>query len=261
MGTFGTTIFSDDFACDIRDEFKELIGDGLTPQQATYELLESYSSSLTDPDEVAIFWLSLAASQWKLGRLLENVKEKAIAIIDNETDLNRWRLEGDRKLVEKRKRELDKLKEQLLSTQPFAKKIARVYKEFTPFEVGDVFSYKHSSGNYALLRVVGHAVDKGGRRPHCELLDFFNKEIPTNTDVLETISFVVFAEKTKMLPLRISLMQIGDCSKRYEPKDKVQLVAKNIKGQQKDKGPWQSFLWRDFDERLTELFLNRKSSS
>lgn len=62
MGTFGTAIFSDDFACDIRDEFKELIGDGMTSEQATQTLTKSYSASLNDSDEASVFWLSLAAT-------------------------------------------------------------------------------------------------------------------------------------------------------------------------------------------------------
>ena len=75
MGTFGTTIFSDDFACDIRDELKEFIGDGITPEQATSQLRNEYSDSLKDDDEASVFWLALAATQWKTGRLLDNVKQ------------------------------------------------------------------------------------------------------------------------------------------------------------------------------------------
>ena len=35
MGTWGVAIFSDDLAADIRGDFRELIGDGLTPSEAT----------------------------------------------------------------------------------------------------------------------------------------------------------------------------------------------------------------------------------
>lgn len=118
MGTFGTAIFSDDFACDIRDEFKALIGDGMTSEEATKYLLASNFDSSSDEDEASVFWLSLAAIQWKNGRLLEYVKQKAIEVIESGSDLKRWELEGDKKLVGKRQKELVKLKNQLISPQP-----------------------------------------------------------------------------------------------------------------------------------------------
>ena len=40
MGTFGPAMFSDDFACDVRDEFKEFIGEGLSPEQARHFILK-----------------------------------------------------------------------------------------------------------------------------------------------------------------------------------------------------------------------------
>jgi hypothetical protein len=260
MGTFGTAIFSDDFACDIRDEFKELLGDGLSSQQATGALMNSYAESLNDPDEATVFWLALAAVQWKTGRLLDYVKTKAIAIIEDGSDLERWRAEEDEKLVVQRNKQLLKLKEQLLSQQPSEKKIAKYYKEFTPFEIGDVFSYAHSSGNFALMRVIGHSEDEGGRRPDCELLNFFSREVPTDVKVLEKLPYVVFSPKTEKWPIQTSLMTIGEASARYNPKDKIKLIAKGVKGQQPDKGPWAGFLWRNFDERLTDIFINKKSS-
>src|SRR5688572_2139029 len=253
MGTFGTAIFSDDFACDIRDEFKECIGDGMTPEQATTQLTNEYSDSLTDDDEASVFWLALAATQWKTGRLLENVKQKATAIIDNGSDLNRWKLEGDSKLLAKRQKELIKLKEQLLSPQPTPKKISKTYKEFTLFEVGDVFSYAHSSGKYALFRVIGHFVDNGGRRPICEILNFFGTQLPNDRNTLERLTFIKAKEKD-FLGNNFSRFFVGDINQKYEPKDKVQLLAKNIKGMQEPKSPTTLIFWRVLDSRLTELF-------
>ena len=34
MGTWGTGLFSDDLAADVRDEFRDLIGEGLTTEAA-----------------------------------------------------------------------------------------------------------------------------------------------------------------------------------------------------------------------------------
>ena len=258
MGTFGTAIFSDDFACDIRDEFKKLIGDGMTSEEATKSLMASNSDSLSDEDEASVFWLSLAATQWKNGRLLENVKQKALDVIDTGSSLKRWELEGDKKLIVKRQKELIKLKEQLLLPQPAQKKISKVYKEFTPFEVGDVFSYLHSSGKYALFRVIGHFVDNGGRRPTCEILDFFDTEIPTDRNALEKLPYISAKEKDFLGNYK-SRFFLGDIKQKFEPKEKVQLIAQNIKGMQKDKSPSSLIFWRDLDAKLTEL-LQIKSS-
>lgn len=253
MGTFGTAIFSDDFACDIRDEFKELIGEGMTSEEATKSLIESNADSLSDEDEASVFWLSLAATQWKTGRLLQDVKQKAIEVIDTGSDLKRWELEDDEKLVAKRQKELIKLKEQLFSPQPAQKKISKVYKEFTPFEVGDVFSYAHSSGKFALFRVIGHFVDNGGRRPTCEILDFFDTELPTDRSTLEKMPFISIKEKDFSGNSK-SRFFLGDIKQKFEPKEKVQLIARNIKGMQADKSPSSLIFWRDLDARLTKLF-------
>ena len=81
MGAWGTAIFSDDTAGDVRDRFRELIGKGLSTEQATDKLFRQYASSLNDPDDGSPFWLGLAVTQWKCGRLLERVKAKALDIM------------------------------------------------------------------------------------------------------------------------------------------------------------------------------------
>jgi hypothetical protein len=259
MGTFGTAIFSEDFACDIRDEFKELIGEGLTPEQATNDLVSSNADSLNDPDEATVFWLALAAIQWKTGRLLDSVKEKAIGIIEDGSDLERWKLEGDKKVVAEREKQLQRLKENILSPQPSPKKIGKAFKHFTPFEVGDVVAYSHSSGNFALMRVIGLYTDNGGCRPTCELLDYFQSSIPSDITILENLPFYIFSHKTENWPHQTSMMTIMVATPKDDPKEKVKVIAKGVKGQQQDNGPREAFLWRDFDERLTEILGNKKS--
>ena len=253
MGAFGAAIFSDDFACDIRDEFKELIGDGMTSEEATKFLIASNADSLSDEDEASIFWLSLAATQWKTGRMVEATKQKALGIINTGSDLIRWEVEGGKKLVAKRQKELIKLREQLLSPQPAQKKIPKTYKEYTLFEAGDVFSYAHSSGNYALFKVISHFVDNGGRRPICEILDFFDKEIPTDKVTLEKLLFIS-AKAKDSLGNNDSRFFLGDIKPKFEPKEKVQLVAHNIKGIQESKSPLTLIFWRNLNSMLTELF-------
>jgi len=69
MGAWKAAVFSDDTACDVRDNYVDLIGDGLSGAEATKKLLREWAGSLDDPDEGPVFWLALAATQWKNGRL------------------------------------------------------------------------------------------------------------------------------------------------------------------------------------------------
>ena len=80
MGTWGTAIFSDDTASDVRNDFRELIGDGLSPEEATARLMTRYGSIVDDPEGGTTFWLGLAVTQWKSGRLQESVKKRALEI-------------------------------------------------------------------------------------------------------------------------------------------------------------------------------------
>jgi hypothetical protein len=100
MGTWGTALFSDDTASDVRDDFKTYIGDGLTPEAATAAMFAEWGSTVNDADVGPIFWLALASTQWTLGRLVPEVLKEAMRILDSSGDLNRWAL--DEKMVSKR---------------------------------------------------------------------------------------------------------------------------------------------------------------
>ena len=143
MGTSGPKIFQDDFASDIRASYIERLFDGLTNEQATDDLIEKNADN--DIDERSVFWLSLAATQFEYGRLLEKVKKKALEIIDSGEDLKKW--DGNKK----RAGELQNLKLKLLSKQPKEKKLV---KRKTITQSGDVFSFKLESSNFAFGRVL-----------------------------------------------------------------------------------------------------------
>src|SRR4051794_1625008 len=117
MGVFGTAVFSDDDAADIREDYRDSIGDGMSGPDATDKILSEYSGQA----EESVMWLALAATQWKGGRLEERVKKRAIEIIDAGSDLNRW--QDNPSLIAKRKVVLEKLRSQLLSPQPPTTKI------------------------------------------------------------------------------------------------------------------------------------------
>ncbi|HVX15247.1 MAG TPA: hypothetical protein VHC22_28925 [Pirellulales bacterium] len=181
MGTWGVGIFSDDLAADLRSEFRDLIGEGCSPRAAVDRLWDGYASSL-DQDDRSVFWLALAAVQWKMGRLEARTKREALRAIENGSDLSRW---DDARLKRRRATVLEKLRKQLHSPQPAAKVVRRRIKEANEWPVGEVVAFHLRSGKWTLMRVIGHHVDDGGRFAVCELLKWIGKEIPSRERILK----------------------------------------------------------------------------
>lgn len=181
MSAWGTALFSDDAAADVREGYRDLIGDGFTGPQATDTLLKEWSDALADPDEASVFWLALASTQWQCGRLETRVHSKALKIIEEGTDLRRWR--EDSKLLKKRGAVLAKLQVQLTSPQPPEKRIPKRYRNTCDWDVGEVISYRLLPGNPFLFRVIGFHVDDGGTSPVCEMLDWSGAEVPSEAVV------------------------------------------------------------------------------
>jgi hypothetical protein len=51
VGVWGTDLFSDDLACDIRDHYRELLEDGMEDGAATRLILEKFRAYLEEPKE------------------------------------------------------------------------------------------------------------------------------------------------------------------------------------------------------------------
>lgn len=164
MGTWGTAIFSDDVAEDIRYEYKLLIAYNYSDENATKivkDLFYKEYNPKTDEDDEQVFWMALALTKWNCGRLDEETKAKALEILNNGGDLSRWKCEG-KSLYNKRKRVLDELKEKLQSPQPAIKKVAKPPDRRSPWKLGDLLAFKivyeklidsPLYGKYVLLRV------------------------------------------------------------------------------------------------------------
>jgi hypothetical protein len=161
MGTWGTPIFSDDTAADTRDAFTDFIAEGLSPTEATERLVAQFTDILADEEDGSVFWLALAAIQWKVGRLIDSVRDRAIEIIDSGADLRRWQ-DNPRAVINQRKKHLFKLRDQLLSPQPKPKKLKPFVKSSTDFKPGDVATFrldKHTAVRFCVLDLWG---DSGG---------------------------------------------------------------------------------------------------
>ena len=167
MGTWGTGIFSNDLACDVRGEYRELLEDGVPDAEATQEVLRRFDDARTDPDNGVCLWTGLAASQLQLGRLEPAIRDSTVAAIDAGGDLHMWEdpERGKRKAV------LAKLRAQLLGPQKAPVKVRRPRRIPCPVQAGDVFLLTLDDGRKARLRtlaIVGHRL---GDFPVVELID------------------------------------------------------------------------------------------
>ena len=254
MGAWGPAIFSDDLACDLRDEFKDLIAEGLSSADATEKLFHSYEIDKDDLEAFNVFWLSLAATQWKMGRLDEDVKSQAIQIIDSGSDFERWREEGESGWAKQREKHLVKLKVQLLSPHPEPKKVKKRFKSQTDLKFGDAIAYRLNSSNYVIFRVIDLHKDNGGTSPVCEICDWVGKDIPQPTEIEK---FDVMKEKVKhtVFEKEYETILLLQQSKKEYPNTRMLIVARGLNIQTKDtRYGGLAFFWKDLDEELLERY-------
>jgi hypothetical protein len=154
MSIEGPGLYQDDTGHDIRSEFRELIGEGHTPDDATRLLVGRWAEVLADEDTYCAFYLALADIQWRLGRPVPAVHDAALSLIDSGRDLKRW--EYSQQFHRKRKRILEQLRDRLTSAPPEARTVRKPSPPFlTRLETGDLVRYTAEGGDEFLLAVVG----------------------------------------------------------------------------------------------------------
>ena len=191
MGTWGTGLFDNDLAKDIRGDYMEKLGSGKSAGEASREMIES-NIPAADDEEEALFWLSLAAIQWEYGRLQPDVKEKALGILLSGFESDRWREAGGEK-AEKWEETLSELKGKLLSDQPPEKTIRKRKRFICSWEPGAVFAYRFE-GEYSKEKGFFHQffvfrkVSEGEWHPHhiipiIEVYNWIGKEAPAIEEI------------------------------------------------------------------------------
>ncbi len=243
MGAWGTAVFSDDTACDVRDSYLDLVGDGLTGPEATKALLGEGSASLGDPDVSPVFWLALAATQWRCGRLESHVLQQALNVIDSGSDLARW--ESGSRDFKKRTVVLDKLRAQLTSPQHPEKRIPKRFRDTNEWRVGDLVAYRMPSGRFVILRTIGHHSDRGGTSPICELLDWSGERLP------RLFKYLRVRKSRGAVP--IAQFLLGRTRATERPDDRLRVLGVNMRPAQKPAG-CTCVLWRWFDKTLKGEF-------
>jgi len=245
MGTWGVAIFSDDVAADVRDCFTDLIADGLNSQDATERLVAESKEILDDEDDALVFWLALAATQSKLGRLTNEVRDRALAVIDSGDELRRW-AELSKSDISRRKQHLLKLRQQLCGVQPKPKKLRPRQKSSTDFKPGDVVAYRVDDGlavRFCVLQLWG---DRGGIYTNICLLGLdegkpFRKQALSLADTLG--------------PHFTMLM--------HEPEEGIRILRRGVRLPPQDTTTFRAWnrlpvdghacLWKDFPDALRQI--------
>lgn len=181
MGTWGADLFSDDTACDIRDEYREQIEDGVEDAEATRSTLARFRSYFDDPKYGAVCILALAVTQSKIGRLDPAIRSRALAAIDNGADLAIWKRE-DPKSLGKRRAMLEKARAQLIGPQPARKRLRPSRRVSCGLVAGDGLALTLPSG-LALLRVVRVKTHRLGETPILEQLRFRGFKLPSQKKI------------------------------------------------------------------------------
>lgn len=174
MGAWGPGIFSDDTALDIKGGYRELLEDQVPDDEAMRKVVAEYAHL---DDELPILWLALAAAQSQLGRLDDQVKARALTVIDTGAGLDLWEEAGSAALA-KRQAALRKLRGQLTGPQPTRKAVRRPWRDVTDLQAGDVLSFTSTSSDMALLRVLRIDDHRVGVAPIVQRLDWSGGKMP-----------------------------------------------------------------------------------
>ncbi|MDA1761309.1 hypothetical protein PDK32_13580 [Bacillus cereus] len=248
MGVWGVAILSDDIAEDIKLLYKDLLANEYSNEDASRIVIEEYKNELDD-EETIVFWLVFSSIQWKLGRLQENVKQEALQIIESGADLARW--EEEPKLQKKREVVLNKLREQLHSPQPEAKKVPKRFITNTSLKAGDAVSYELVSGSYIILKVIEIIEEwNGDRYPLFEICDWEGKEVPSKEQINQFGLKKKIYEDGKQEMMKLAIYPSG---KRDNPTKRMQVIAEDVKVVLNIGTPYTVLDWKELDNYLHEM--------
>ena len=160
MGVFGVKIYEDDIALDVKEEYLEKLRKGIEDKTALKEIIKEYKDYISDIDEGPVFWIALADTMWKVGRLTEKVKREALNAIDK--NLIRWKKETNEKEYKLREKELLKFKDKINTEMPSRKIYIKKEKRYSTkniskskfqWKIGEIYAYKLESDKAKELNI------------------------------------------------------------------------------------------------------------
>ena len=181
MGVWETALFANDLACDVRDDYRERIEDGIEDAEATRQTVQKFAKWFADPEDGTTAILALAVTQSKTGRLDPAIRDQALAVLDRGGDLRVWEQENP-KLLAKRRAVLARAREQLTGPQPARKRLKAPVRYSCGLSAGDVLALDLPGGP-ALLRTVRIHSHRKGETPYLEELEFSGADVPSQKEI------------------------------------------------------------------------------
>lgn len=189
MGIWGSGLYSNDDALDVKDMFKDMISNGSSTEQ-TIEVIKKEFDMVPPNASNCDAWIALADTSWKYGRLTDDVKKTVFEMINSGVAMEGWRNES-RIVCRRREKALKKLISTLQSDAPAERKPKQTVLHSCDWKPGQIYGFPIGNGQYgALLVVECKSVTKKGTpegnsvySPRVVLLDWKNDEPSFNCDL------------------------------------------------------------------------------
>jgi hypothetical protein len=127
MSIWGPGLYDDDTAKYVKKHFCDLLQKGVSDAEATAEIIDEYHREKPDEAESAVIWFALADTQWRMGRLLPDVKKSALATIAEGSNLRYWEMFESPKETKQRAKILFRLKKRICSSPRISSKLFYLY--------------------------------------------------------------------------------------------------------------------------------------
>lgn len=173
-------MFASDTATEVRDEYRAFLEDEVPDDEAARRVVAAWVDEIGDEHD--LFWLALAAAQSEVGRLQDDVRDRALEIIDSGRDLEAW-ADADARTIAQRRRALAALRERLTGPQPPRQRIRPSWRYVTDLVPGDVLFHAARTGRSTLWRVARLDESRAGTAPVLQQLDWHQPEPPAEADL------------------------------------------------------------------------------
>ena len=184
MAVDGVKIIDSDDGYDIYNSIVERYKDGENADKIIEDILTEEDNFCTDDFYREIYWTAVAYSLWKIGHLPDDIRDRALEIIEKGAD-EFW-LEIDSKALSQRQKVLDKLAAQLQNENPKPIKVPKSRVQRKPyFQKGDVLAVKFKN-QYGVIFV--SEVDQTPRKIeyHLACTRLLQKKKPNMDDFLNS---------------------------------------------------------------------------
>ena len=246
MAAWGTGLYQDDVAEDVKEDYYNCFReDGLDNESAYKKILSQYSEIRDDPEDGPVFWMVLSDVMWNLGKLKEEVREKALYHIDAGNDVAKWKAEGKEKATQ-RKHVLEKLKEKLESPMPKEKKLQKKRILKNKWQIGDMYTipieksyprFPEMKAKYLLLIKVGDRKDLTDNIQPVVYIKYLEEEYHEGIDINElkfsrsydySTQFVISGIAGRPIPKELTYVgNYGDISRLKRP-DEAELCVEQL---------------------------------